>query len=176
MRCLFVLILVFFNLQAEDKKQDITIGAGVFFQSQPYKNVDANITPSPVIFFDNSVVYMRWSRVGVYFLGDRDGDYAWGLSLTAQPRVYGYKSNDIDGMDEREKTFEGGLAFSVKKGSAYIETMLLTDILNRYDSWIIKSEMGFDFKAGDFSFYPSLILVYESSKFLNYYYGVKKSE
>jgi len=176
MRYILVLILIFFNLQAENKKQNITIGAGTYFQSQPYKNVDANIMLSPVIFFDNSIVYIRWSRAGIYFLGDKNDDFAWGLSLTVQPRVYGYKSNDIDGMDEREKTFEGGLAFSVKKGSTYIETMLLTDILDRYDSWILKSEMGFDFKAGDFSFYPSLILVYESSRFLNYYYGVKKSE
>ena len=176
MRQILILILVIINLQAEDKKQNVTIGAGAFFQSQPYKNVDADIIASPVIFFDNSIIYVRWTRAGVYFLGDKEGDFAWGFSLTAQPRVYGYKSNDISGMDERKKTFEGGLAFSLKKDSAYIETMLLTDILDRHDSWILKSEMGIDFKAGHFSFYPSLILVYESSKFLNYYYGVKKSE
>ena len=176
MRYILVLLLTFLNLQAEDKKQNITIGAGAYFQSQPYKNVDNNIMLSPVIFFDNSIVYVRWTRVGVYFLGDREEDFAWGFSLTAQPRVYGYKSNDIVGMDERENTVEGGLAFSVKKGSVYIETMLLTDILDRYDSWILKSEIGCDFKVGDFSFYPSLILVYESAKFVDYYYGVKKSE
>lgn len=176
MRALLLLLLVFFSLQAEDKKQDLTIGAGLYFQSQPYKNVDPTIMPSPVIFFDNSVVYVRWTRVGLYLVGDRDDDFAWGFSLTAQPRVYGYSSNDIVAMQERRKTFEGGLALSLKKGSAYIETMLLTDILDRHDSWVVKSEMGFDFKIGDFSFYPSLVLVYESNKFLNYYYGVKKSE
>ncbi|EQB34328.1 hypothetical protein M947_11565 [Sulfurimonas hongkongensis] len=176
MRTLLILILIFFNLQAEDKKHDLSIGAGAYFQSQPYTNVDTNIIASPVIFFDNSIVYAKWTRVGVYFLGARDEDFAWGFSLTAQPRVYGYKVDDIDGMDERKKTFEGGLAFNVKKGSAYVETMLLTDILDRYDSWIVKSEIGYDFKAGDFSFYPSLILIYESAKFVDYYYGVKKSE
>ncbi|MCK9491505.1 MAG: MipA/OmpV family protein [Sulfurimonas sp.] len=176
MKYILTLLLIFFNLQAEDKKQNLIIGAGAFFQSQPYENVDATILPSPVIFFDNSIIYIQWSRAGVYFLGDRDEDFAWGFSLTAQPRVYGYKADDIAGMDERRKTFEGGLAFSTKKGPAHLELMLLTDILNRHDSWILKSEMGVDFKIGDFSFYPSLILVYESSKFLNYYYGVKKSE
>lgn len=176
MRYILVLILVVLNLQAEYEKQNITIGAGAFFQTKPYKGVDANILPSPVIFFDNSIVYVRWSRAGVYFLGEKNEDYAWGFSLTAQPRVYGYKPNDIVGMDERKKTFEGGLAFSAKVDSTYMEIMFLTDMLQRHDSWVLRSEFGFDFKAGDFSFYPNLILAYESSEFLNYYYGVKKSE
>jgi outer membrane protein len=176
MKYILALFLFFSILHAQDKKQNITIGAGSYIQTQPYKNVDDIVLPSPVIFFDNGVAYIRWSRAGIYFYGDKQDNYAWGFSLTIQPRVYGYKSSDIEGMDERKNTFEGGLAFSAKADKAYIEIMALTDILDRYESWILKTEVGYDFEFEHFSLYPSLILTYQSSDFLNYYYGVKKSE
>jgi len=176
MKYFLILILIYSAIQAQEKKQKITIGAGSFIQTQPYTNVDDILLPSPVIFFDNGIAYVRWSRAGIYFFGDKQEDYAWGFSLTVQPRVYGYTSSDIDGMDERKNTWEGGLAFSAKTDEAYIEVMLLTDMLDRYESWILKTELGYDFKFNNFSLYPSLILIYQSSDFLDYYYGVKKSE
>lgn len=177
MKYILTLLLIFLTLDAqEEKKQKVTIGAGPFIQTQPYKNVDNIVIPSPVVFFDNGIAYVRWSRAGLYFFGDKQEDYAWGFSLTVQPRVYGYKPSDIEAMDERKNTFEGGLAFSAKTDKAYIEVMLLTDMLDRYESWILKTELGYDFKFGNFSLYPSLILIYQSSDFINYYYGVKKSE
>ncbi|WP_372998930.1 MipA/OmpV family protein [Sulfurimonas sp.] len=176
MKYILIFILIFSSLQAEEKKQKVTIGAGPYIQTQPYKNVDDIVIPSPVIFFDNGIAYVRWSRAGLYFFGDKQEDYAWGFSLTIQPRLYGYKASDIQGMDERKTTWEGGLAFSAKTGKAYIEIMALTDMLDRYESFIVKTEAGYDFEFANFSLYPSLILIYQSSDFLNYYYGVKKSE
>jgi len=176
MRFFLIFTLCFLTLVAEEKKQSITLGLGSYVQTQPYQNVDTLILPSPVIFFDNGLLYVRWTRVGLYFLGEKQDSYAWGFSLTAQPRTYGYNSDDIAGMDERETSWEGGLAFSASKDDAWIEVMALTDILDRYDSFMIKTEFGYDFKYKELSFYPSLIATYQSSKFLNYYYGIKESE
>ncbi|MDF1884384.1 MipA/OmpV family protein, partial [Sulfurimonas sp. SAG-AH-194-C21] len=164
---------------ATDKTQKVTIGLGPYIQTQPYKGVDPLLVPSPVIFFDNGLFYVRWSRAGMYFLGDKGDEFSWGLSLTAQPRTYGYKAEDseyLKGMDERETTIEGGLAFSATYKNTYIETMLLTDMFARYESWLFKTEIGDEFVLGDFTFYPSIIVVYESDEFVNYYYGVKESE
>jgi len=172
----FLLILLFIGLNAEEKTDKFTIGLGPFIQTQPYKSVDNLILPSPVFFYDDGLFYIRWSRAGIYFLGDKQDNYAWGFSLTLQPRTYGYDRNEIKGMDERKNTWEGGLAFSAKKNNAYIEIMALGDTLKRYNSWIIKTEVGYDFEVGNFSLYPSFIFSYESSRFLEYYYGVKKSE
>jgi len=176
MKYLLILILIYSGLHAQEEKQKVTIGAGPYIQTQPYKNVDNIVLPSPVIFFDNGIAYVRWTRAGLYFFGDKQKDYAWGFSLTVQPRVYGYKSSDIQGMEERKSTWEGGLAFSAKTDKAYIEIMALTDMFDRYESWILKTEVGYDFEFANFSLYPSLIFIYQSSDFLNYYYGVKKSE
>ena len=180
MKYILILILLFFNLSADPIKQKLTIGAGGYFQSEPYKGASTLVLPSPVIFFDNSIVYARWSRFGVYFLGDKKEDYSWGFSLTMQPRTLGYKSSDssfLQGMDDRDSTLEGGLAFSAKyKDSSYIEMMILGDMLKKYNSWIGKIEIGNEFRVGNFTFYPSAIVLYQPKKFIDYYYGVKNSE
>jgi outer membrane protein len=178
MKFLLISILLMLNLYAQEK-QKVTLGLGAYVQTQPYKGADTIVLPSPVVFFDNGLFYMRWSRAGVYFYGEKSDDLSWGFSLTAQPRVYGYKASDssyLKGMDDRDTTLEGGLAFSVQKKDKYFEIMLLTDLLHNPDTWRIKTELGDKYTLGDFSFYPSFILSYQSSKFMDYYYGVKSNE
>ena len=176
MKIITLLLALALSLLSQEEKQKVTVGAGVYIQTQPYENVNNIILPSPVIFFDNGLFYVRWSRAGLYFLGDKKEDYAWGFSLSIQPRTFGYDSSEIEGMETRESTWEGGLAFSAKTDKAYIEIMLLTDIFDRYESWILKTELGYDFQIGKMGLYPSLIVVYQSSDFMNYYYGVKQNE
>lgn len=179
MRYILILVVFFLQINAQETKQSVTIGLGPYIQTQPYKDVNPIFVPSPVIFFDNSLFYIRWSRFGMYFLGNKGEDFSWGLSLSAQPRTYGYESEDsetVRGMDKRENSLEGGLAFSAAYHDSYIEVMLLTDVLNRYDSWIVKTEIGDKYTLGNFKFFPSLIFVYQSDDFVNYYYGVKDTE
>ncbi|MEA1983343.1 MAG: MipA/OmpV family protein [Campylobacterota bacterium] len=178
---IFISFILFFTfLQAqEDEKQTLTLGLGPYIQTQPYKDVNDIVVPSPVIFYDNGIFYIRWSRAGIYFLGKKTDSYAWGFSLTAQPRPNSYKPSEaqtLQGLDEKYSSLEAGLAFSAAMNDMYIETMLLTDVLGRYDSWIVKTEIGYDFEISKLKFYPSIIAIYQSQKFINYYYGVSKKE
>ena len=179
MKLILTLALLFLFSFAQESKQKVTIGAGPYIQTQPYKGVEPILLPSPVIFFDNSLFYVRWSRAGVYFLGEKKENYAWGFSLTAQPRPLGYKESDssfLKGMDERKNTLEGGVAFSGSYGDSFLEVMLLTDLLERYDSWLLRTELGYKYEVGKFTLYPSLLLLYQSEELNDYYYGVKSSE
>jgi len=180
MRHIFIFLLLLTAIVSAESKQKLTLGFGPYIQSEPYKGASNLIVPSPVIFYDNGVVYARWSRFGLYFLGEKQKEYAWGFSLTLQPRTLGYKASDsayLKGMGERKSTFEGGLAFSASyQNSKYIEIMLLADMLKNYDSWITRIEIGDKYKVSTFTFYPSVILLYQPRKFVDYYYGVKKSE
>ena len=179
MKYIIMLLLLLSSLNAQESKQSVTLGAGPYIQTQPYKGVDPILLPSPVLFFDNSLFYVRWSRLGVCFLGDRQEKYAWGFSLTMQPRPLGYKPTDsafLEGMEERKNTLEGGVAFSASYEKAFFEIMMLTDMLDRHDSWLARAELGRKYALGDFTFYPSLLLLYQSQKFNDYYYGVQSSE
>lgn len=173
------MVLFFASLNAQEKKQKLTIGLGPYVQTQPYLDTKSIILPSPVIFFDNGIFYIRWSRAGLYFLGKKGDHFSWGVSLTVQPRVQSLDpstSHKLSGIDEKKSTFEGGLAFSAKYKKSYVESMLLTDVLDRYNAWIFKTEAGYDFKFGKLALYPSLILIYQSKDFLDYYYGVTEQE
>ena len=175
MKKLFLLCSAMVTLFAED----LTLGLGGYFQTQPYLNTSAIIVPSPVIFYDNGIVYARWTRFGLYFYGQKASDISWGFSLTMQPRPNGYKPSDsaaLSTLDEKKTSLEGGLAYTVAKGSDYLEAMLLTDTLGRYNSWIAKTEIGTKFELGRWKFYPSVVFVYESKKFTDYYYGISPEE
>ncbi len=176
MRYILLLLLSYSFLISQDTKQKVSLGLGSYIHTQPYKGVEDIILPSPVIFFDNSIFYIRWSRIGLYFLGDEKKNFSWALSLTTQPRVYGYDTSDIQGMKKRKNSWEGGLAFSAKANKVYIEIMALTDILDRHESWLLKAQIAYDLEYGKFSFYPSLTLSYQSDDFMNYYYGVTADE
>ena len=179
MKILLLFLLALFTLNADDTKQSIIMGLGAYVQTQPYKDVDNILLPSPVVFFDNGMLYIRWTRAGLYFLGEKKEDYAWAFSLTGQPRPNGYQASDseiLQGMEDKESSLEAGLAFSAAMGKSHIEAMILTDIIYEYDAWIAKIEIGYDFEFGDLKLYPSIIAQFQSSAFMNYYYGVNKKE
>ena len=158
---------------------DVTLGGGEYFQTMPYKGVDTKYIPTPVVFFDNHIFYVRWSQVGVYFLGAKEDDFIWAFSITAQPRPNGYNSSDSEylaGMENRDSTIEGGLEFMIKKGDNRLHILALTDLLNKHEAYLIKTELATKFKLKKLSFYPSVIGFYQSSDFLDYYYGVQKKE
>lgn len=175
MKYLIVFLLIFTNIYA----QKLSLGAGSYIQSQPYKGAKNIVLPSPVIFYNDGLFYARWSRFGAYFLGKKNDDYSWGLSATIQPRTYGYKASDsskLTGMDTRKNSLEAGLAYALKLDNFYFEVTAFTDMLNRSNAWIYEAEAGYEFNFGKFMFFPTISAIYQSSDFVNYYYGVKQSE
>jgi len=161
------------------KKQKVLVGGGAYVQSQPYEGADAIILPTPVIFFDNKLFYVRWTRVGMYFLGSSDDEFSWGLSLTAQPRPNGYKeeeSSTLKGMDTKEVSWEAGLSFATEYKQVYFELIAMHDLLDTFNGYTVRAELGTTIKTGNWSLYPSLFAIYRSDYFNNYYYGVKESE
>lgn len=175
MKQLFLMYITTTLLFAEK----LTLGLGSYIQTQPYKGTDPLLVPSPVIFYDNALIYARWTRFGLYFMGEKKEEYSWGLSLSMQPRPYGYTASDatfLQGMKERKNSFEGGVALSVQKDKALFEVMLFTDMLYKHKAYILKTELTYNYTLGDLSLYPGVIFHYQSSDFTNYYYGVEQNE
>lgn len=160
-------------------KQKVLIGGGPYVQSQPYSGADSLILPTPVIFFDNKLFYVRWTRVGIYFMGQSGEDFSWGASITAQPRPFGYKSEDseaLHGMDQRKNSWEAGLSLAAEYKQFFSEFLVLHDILDASNGYMVRAELGTSIKTGNWSFYPSVLAIYRSDKFNNYYYGVTQKE
>ena len=179
MKQILTFLLLIATLYAQDSSKKLTLGGGAYLQTQPYKGVENILLPSPFIYYSGDLFYAKWTRFGMYFYGSKSDDLSWGFSLTAQPRVYGYKASDstyLTGMSERKNSIEAGLALSLQKEKAFLDMMLLTDILHKSDAWIAQTELGYEFTLGKLQLYPSFLLTYQSSAFSNYYYGVKATE
>jgi outer membrane protein len=183
---LFLFLLLPLLLSAKD---DIYIGAGPYFQTQPYKEADPVVLGTPVIFFDNSLFYVRWTRLGMYFLGHSGEEESWGLSLTAQPQILGYYESPaltqfgdrdstpiLQGMEERESGWEGGLAAAYSRGNFFAEFVLLQDVADQSNGTKLRLELGHSFKTGRWYFVPSVLAVWLSQPFANYYFGVGNDE
>lgn len=178
MRVLLLVLLFILPLMAEEKPTPLYIGAGAYIQTQPYRGADATLQPTPVIFFDNHLFYVRWTRVGMYILGDSSEDFSWGISLTAQPRPFGYKSSEsktLSGMS-RDSSYEAGTALDIIYQDTFFNVVFFQDIYNKSNSYIARAEIGQHIAIDDFDFYPSVMAIYHADKFNDYYYGVKQSE
>ncbi|MHC3995624.1 MipA/OmpV family protein [Thiomicrolovo sp. ZZH C-3] len=180
---LFLLPLLLFA------KDDVFLGAGPYFQTLPYKDADPVVLATPVIFLDKAPFYIRWTRVGMYFYGESGETQSWGLSFTAQPQILGYyerraltQLNDrsqtpiLQGMTERDSGWEGGLAASYAYGDFFAEFVALHDITDTNNGTKLRLEAGQSFSVGDWYFVPSVLAVWLSQPFSNYYFGVKNSE
>ncbi len=161
--------------QEAEEKTTVYIGAGPYIQSQPYEGADPLVLASPVGIFDNRLFYVRWARLGMYFYG---GDN-WGMSITAQPRPFGYRTADspaLAGMADRNTSWEAGLAISGKNKAGFAELVGFQDILGNSNGYMTRLELGKLIPAGRWFFQPSLYLLYYSDRFNNYYYGVRDNE
>ncbi|MEA1920916.1 MAG: MipA/OmpV family protein [Campylobacterota bacterium] len=159
-------------LRAENS---LSIGAGPYIQSQPYRSADAFILPTPVIFLEYEIFYVRWSQIGMYFYGGEN----WGLSLMLQPRPFGYKaedSDDLTGMDTRKSSWEGGLSLAGKNDLGFAEIIYVHDLLNSSNRSLVRAEVGTKIKHENWTFVPSFLMLWFSQGFNEYYYGVREDE
>jgi outer membrane protein len=171
-KLIFLLILSISILKAENY---LLMGAGPYIQTQPYTDTDAFVLPTPVVFMEYEIFYIRWSQMGVYFYG---GDN-WGLSLMIQPRPNGYKPKDsktLEGMHKRKTSWEGGLSLAGKNELGFAELIYAHDILNSSNRSLVRLEVGTKIKEKKWTFVPSVLALWFSEGFNNYYYGVSADE
>lgn len=149
------------------------LGAGFGYEQAPYKNYGAKFDPLPLFFFDDKWIHAigttidfkvgTWHNVsftlrGQYALGD------------------GYKGSDassLNGMQTRNSAFWYGpaLAWKTPYGT------LTGDVLeggNKGQKVAINFGKRFDY--GGFSVEPHIGAEWLSSKYVDYYYGVRPSE
>lgn len=151
------------------------LGAGPYVQSQPYTDTDAFVLPSPVIFFDNRLFYVRWTRVGMYLYGQQ----SWGISVTAQPVPLHYEASDsplLAGMADRNSSWEAGFAIGGENELGFAELSLFHDILGNSNGTKLRLELGKFIRTGRWTVVPSVLAIGLSEDFNDYYYGVRPGE
>ncbi len=154
---------------------DLMMGAGVEFETSPYKDVDDEFNPS---------LYIRWER-GPMFVEIEDRVRVgyewrnWTFTAIGQYQDDGYDEDDsdfLDGMDERKSTVAAGLEVEYETPYGEVGVELMADVGGKHKGWEMSLEYGKSFELDRIFIQPFVEVNWQSGKMADYYFGVKDSE
>jgi MipA family protein len=151
------------------------LGFAVRSETRAYSDFDNKTEVWPLVTYEN-----RWVRVfgpNLEWKLDRSGPFAFGLAASYADD--GYEAKDapvLAGMDERKNSFWLGGNVAMRTDLATFSGQWMGDASGKSKGQKLKLGMQHRFAVGDVGVTPSLGAVWQDSKFVNYYYGVKASE
>ncbi len=123
----------------------------------------------------DSTLYIRDRYVGIRYVSDND----WVLGVVGAVQTLGYGSEDSDvfsGMDRRDWTLQAGLHVGKRFDRLAFDLFATTDILNEHDGQEYDLLVAWPFDFGSWELVPQLGLTYQTSDFVDHYFGVQVSE
>lgn len=156
---------------------ELAIGAGVIFMQSAYKDYDNQVSPLPLIHYDNEYIFLKGTSAGVYSLKTENHQiYA---QITYQPWEFKTsKTNDIalKQLYNRKASVMAGLGYSYMTDLGNTHLSLLTDITNKNKGVIIDFAYGYPISIGEFFIEPGIGIQWQNRKYNDYYYGISKEE
>ena len=163
---------------AKPEKQ-FSIGIGTVLTNEPYKEIDTKVRVIPFFLYRTRNLSLYGPIMNYSLFNDKSYD----LGIIAKARFEGYEEDDSDflqGMDEREWTFELGTYASKEFNFGKINADFSADILNRHQGYELKSYYSYTFrnvlKTPGLMISPNIGINYRSEHLNNYYFGVRSSE
>ncbi|MGB8666047.1 MAG: MipA/OmpV family protein [Serratia inhibens] len=152
---------------------DWGLGLGVGFEKKPYTGMDSDVSPFPLVYFNN-----KWIKVLGNRLELKAGEWD-DIKLSLQGEYAfsdGYKASDapiLDGMKKRNGGFWVGPAVEWDTNLGTISAKYLLAGNNGQ-----KAALGFTkaFHYGSFTFTPHTEIEWLNGKYVDYYYGVNYAE
>ncbi|MBA0173807.1 MULTISPECIES: MipA/OmpV family protein [Pectobacterium] len=149
------------------------LGVGLGFEKKPYTGADSNLSPFPLVYFDNKWIALFGNRIDLK-IGKWENIK---ISLHGQYAFDdGYKESDapiLYGMQKRGGGFWVGPAAEWNTDFGTVSAKYLF-AGNKGQ----KASLGFDreFEYGSFTFTPHTEIEWFNNKYVGYYYGVRPSE
>jgi len=147
----------------------------LFTAALPIGGLKASLPPFPLLVYEGEHFFLRGPKLG-FKLIQRD---RFSLTLLGSYRGDGYKGSDsvfLQGMANRDGTFEVGMQSSLTSSVGKFSVSLLSDILNEHKGHEAKLTFSKRFFLRKFLVRPSVSLIWKSGQLANYYYGVRASE
>jgi outer membrane protein len=149
------------------------LGVGAGIEQSPYKNGKTRFSPVPLVFLDNKWVHAFGTTVDL-----KIGTWS-NVSLALRGKFAigdGYKQSDapiLNGMQDRNGAFWYGPALAWRTGFGTLSGDFLA---GGNKGEMANIDFGKSFDYGNFSFEPHAGVEWLSSKYVDYYYGVRQSE
>jgi outer membrane protein len=152
------------------------VGMAMAYSNEPYRGVGTETQPFPILLYRGK----RFAAFGPFMSYQLFGlDQPWGVKAVLSPAFDGYDSSDSDflaGMDDRDKTIEGGLEVEYQTDIAEFSLGVEHDLLGEHDGYEVELGVSKAVFLGRYLIAPSLGYNYWSDNRSDYYFGVRDSE
>jgi len=156
---------------------DWSLGFGVFSSPRPYVGAEDFVMAIPLVEVNYKKLYVQGIQAGYHFIQNENFNF----DVRAGIVFFGLEPDDspfLEGMDPRASSIEGGLVFDWKPGKYMLRTTVATDLLGRSNGQQAAVDFSrmWQFHGRALGLMPSIGVVWQSSSFVDYYYGVTPGE
>jgi outer membrane protein len=135
--------------------------------------MDNDVYIVPIMDLEYKSFFINQSTFGLHFF---DGDIMK-VSIVGAPRLTGYQaddSSDLSGMEDRDRSFDGGLRFQLKGEVISFTVTGLTDLFDEHQGQEVNATLSAELLEG--ALRPRVEIRWFSDDLVDYYYGVRSSE
>lgn len=154
-----------------------SIGIGAFSSPRPYVGAENSQIVAPLVEVTYKKFYVQGIQAGYRFFdtGKFSLDARAGIVFNGLDPE---DSDALEGMNKRRPSIEGGFVFDWKPGKFRLSNAYYTDLLGRSYGQQASSDFSrtWTFNRYQWGFTPSVGVVWQSSNFIDYYYGVTEEE
>jgi outer membrane protein len=154
-----------------------SLGLGVTSSPRPYVGASNSVLPIPIIELYYKKLYIQGIQAGFHFVNTKN----FAFDARAGLVFAGLDPDDspfLEGMEKRESSIEGGFVFDWKPGKYKLSASAYTDLLGRSDGQqaALDFSRAWRFNRSQWGITPSIGFVWQSSNFVDYYFGVTPEE
>jgi len=155
--------------------ENLAVGLGVAFATNPFKGVDDELMPFPEITYQNGNFYIDFSGIGYTVYSTDNCD----ITLLGSWRSAPYDSDDssfLTGMEKRNFVVEAGVAATMETFIGDIGVVAMSDVTNNHQGQIVTVQYSVPFGYDSWVIEPAIGVNWQTKKMIGYYYGVRQSE
>ena len=163
------------DTQTKDGSGQWALGIGAVVLDKPYRDFDREVLPLPLISYESKWISATVPTFDVKLYSTDSLSFR----LRARWSGEGYEAKDspaFTGMGERKSSLWAGGAVTLKTDLANLSGEVLADAMGNSKGTRAKLQIDRRFAAGQFGFTPRLAAEWVDDKYVDYYYGVQRSE
>ncbi len=161
----------------QEREFEWSLGLGVASTPRPYVGADNAVLPIPLVDITYKGLYVQGIQAGYWFVDNEKFDFGVRAEIVFES-LDPDDSPDLTGMEARDPSIQGGLVFAWKPGKFRLTTAANTDFLDRSNGQQVSVDFSrmWQWHGRAIGIMPSIGVVWQSSNFINYYYGVTPAE
>lgn len=157
--------------------QRLSLSAGVFSVQSEYKGADARVLPMPVVNYDGDVFFIKNTEAGLWLWNSETQRISVGVTLL--PQYFRASKSDDSAMkklDNRNIIVLGTLGYELNTDFGSLRLSASGDITGTSDGFLASASYAYPVNLGALTVIPTGGLLFSSSDFNDYYYGISHGE